>query len=279
MSLEETLARLERTVLGVRRVSGFLAAADALRRMLERESPGVRAAVLKLAAPALGKDLAAAASAAFDLGVASTGIRTERAGTLPKAIVAEIRRVERAILADVANAKKLARAGVDDATVVASVSAARNRVTAATTSLVNRAGNEGVRAAAASAPVVWVAETNACVTCLAYSGETAAPGKLFAAGRTYGKRSTVTEPLATPPAHPHCRCTLEVLNDPSYATTLRREADRSVLRGFSLESESMATRIDAADRLLQRDPVAPASVKTYARRAVRAGEFPTRGRP
>jgi hypothetical protein len=277
MTLEDDLARLERTVLGVRRVSGFLAAVDTLRRMLERETPGIRAYVLKLSAPAIGRDLAAAAAAAFDLGVSSTLFSTS--ATLPKPITLEVRAAERRISSQLAAAKKLARAGAADADVVTSVSAARLTLERATTSLVNRAGNAGVRAAAAKAPVVWVAETNACVTCLAYSGLVAQAGEAFPAGRTYGKRSSVTSPVDTPPAHPNCRCTLEILNAPEYAAALRREADRSVLRGFSLESESMATRIDAADRLLQRDPTAPKSVKAYARAAIRKGEFPTRGRP
>jgi hypothetical protein len=51
------------------------------------------------------------------------------------------------------------------------------------------------------------------------------------------------------------------------------------LRGFSLESESMKTRVDAADRLVKRGVEAPKSVVAFARRAVKAGEFPTRGRP
>ena len=89
----------------------------------------------------------------------------------------------------------------------------------------------------------------------------------------------MTGPWKYPPAHPNCRCTVEPLNAPEYAAALRREADRSVLRGFSLESESMGTRVDAARRLIDRGVDAPKTVVAFARRAVRAGEFPTRGRP
>lgn len=286
MSAEVALARLERRVLGVARVRRFADAVDELRRMLAREDPGLRAAVLKLVAPSLGRDLAAAVASAFEIGIRdAVGVVGRTPEKLPKVppkpIIAAVREAEKAIAVEIAKARKLARAGADPATVLAPVNAARNTMRCSVTSLVNRAGNAGSTAVADAArlPTVWVAETNACVTCLAYSGVVAKPGKTFPAGLTYGKRSTVTEPVAHPPAHPNCRCTVEPLNAPEYADALRREADRSVLRGFSLESESMATRVDAAARLVERDVDAPKSVIAYARRAVKAGEFPTRGRP
>ena len=77
----------------------------------------------------------------------------------------------------------------------------------------------------------------------------------------------------------NCRCEVEPLRSQDYADALRREADRSVLRGFSLESESMKTRVEAAEDLLERDPDAPKSVIEFARDAVDEGRFPTRGRP
>lgn len=286
MSLEDTLARLERQVLGVARVSRFLDAVDELRRMLALESPEIRRAVLRLTAPSIGRDLAAAVSAAFDAGVLEASrIVDERPRKLPKVppkpLVAAAREAEKRIVAELAKARKLAKAGADPATVLAPVNGARNTLERTVVSLVNQAGNAGSTAVADAAgiPTVWVAETNACVTCLAYSGIVSKPGKPFPAGLTYGKRSTVTEAVRYPPAHPNCRCTVEPLNAPEYAAALRREADRSVLRGFSLESESMSTRVDAARRLVERGVDAPKTVVAFARRAVRAGEFPTRGRP
>lgn len=286
MSLEDELARLERQVLGVARVSRFLKAVDELRRMLALESPEIRRAVLRLTAPSIGRDLAAAVSAAFDTGILEASrIVDEKPKKLPKTppkpIVAAAREAEKRIAAELAKARKLARAGADPATVLAPVNGARNTLERTVASLVNQAGNAGSTAVADAAgiPTVWVAETNACVTCLAYSGIVSKPGKPFPAGLTYGKRSTVTEAVRYPPAHPNCRCTVEPLNAPEYAAALRREADRSVLRGFSLESESMSTRVDAARRLVERGVDAPKTVVAFARRAVRAGEFPTRGRP
>jgi hypothetical protein len=286
MSLETELGRLERQVLGAVRVRGFADAVAELRRLLARESPDVRARVLKLTAPAIGRDLAAAVASAFNLGISAALDQVD--GTPrgiprdpPKALVAAALLAERNLAADLAKARKLAKVGADAATVMAPVNAAAVALERVTTTLVNSAGNAGATAVARAAqrPTVWVAEVNACVTCLAYSGRYVAPGDAFPAGLSYGRRSTVAEPIDYPPAHPNCRCTVEVLNDSSYAAALRREADRSVLRGFSLESESMATRVDAAERLIADGVDAPKSVIAYAKRAVNAGEFPTRGRP
>lgn len=287
MSAEIELARLERQVLGVARVSRFLDAVDELRRMLAREDPRLRARVIALVAPAIGKDLAAAVGAAFNIGVTDAvkmvgeGAPDKAPAKPPSALVTAAREAEKSIADELKKARRLARAGADEATILAPVSAARNTLERATTTLVNRAGNAGTTAVADAARLstVWVAETNACVTCLAYSGRVAKPGKAFPAGLSYGRRSTVAEPVDHPPAHPNCRCTVEPLNAPEYAEALRREADRSVLRGFSLESESMATRIDAASRLLERGVEAPKSVKAYAAAAIKRGEFTTRGRP
>lgn len=287
MTLEDDLKRLERAVLGLRRVSTFRDRVEALRVMLATETPGIRAAVAKLAAPALGRELAAAVSAAWDSGIIAAtrdvvgDLQRAVPNAPPAALIDEARAIERSVAESLRQARALAAVGAPDADVLAPVNAARNRIDRATTSLVNRAGNAGATAVADAAqrPTVWVAEVNACVTCLRYSGVTARPGESFPAGLTYGRTSSMVDPAPHPPAHPHCRCTVEVLNDQSYADSLRREADRSVLRGFSLESESMAVRVDAADRLVQSGVSAPKSVIAYAEAAVKRGEFTTRGRP
>jgi hypothetical protein len=287
MSAEIELARLERQVLGVARVSRFLEAVDELRRMLAREDPRLRAAVLKLVAPSIGKDLAAAVGAAFNIGVTDAvkmvgeGVPDKAPAKPPAGLVTAARATEKAIADEISKARKLARAGADEATILAPVNAARNIVERDVVTLVNAAGNAGATALADTAglPTVWIAETNACVECLAYSGRVAKPGKTFPGGLTYGAKSYNPDPVAYPPRHPRCRCTVEPLRSAEYAEALRREADRSVLRGFSLESESMKTRIDAADRLVSRGVDAPKSVIAYARRSIKVGVFPTRGRP
>lgn len=286
MSAEVELARLERQVLGLARVSSFLEAVDALRRMLATESPELRRSVLKLTAPSIGRDLAAAVGAAWNIGIAdAAAIAGEKpkgvSGKPPNALVTAARAAERSIAASMGTARKLANAGADVATVLSPVFAAANGLERDVTTLVNAAGNAGTTAAADALDLstVWVAETNACVECLAYSGLVAKPGKTFPGGLTYGAKSYNPGRIAYPPRHPRCRCTVEPLRAKEYAEALRREADRSVLRGFSLESESMKTRVDAAARLVERGVDAPKSVIAFARRSVKAGEFPTRGRP
>ncbi|WP_369670975.1 hypothetical protein, partial [Enterococcus faecium] len=69
MSAEQQLARLERQILGAARVSSFLDTVDLLRRMLAQESPEIRARVLTLVAQSIGRDLAAAVGAAWNIGV------------------------------------------------------------------------------------------------------------------------------------------------------------------------------------------------------------------
>lgn len=287
MSAELELARLERAVLGVVRVSKFLDAVAELRRMLARESPDVRRAVLKLTAPTIGRDLAAAIGSAWNIGIADAASIVDEGkakgipGEPPKHLVTAARAAEKAIAERLTSARKLARVGAEADAVLAPVFAAANGLERDVATLVNAAGNAGATAVADAAGLstVWVAETNACVECLAYSGRVAKPGKSFPGGLTYGARSYNAEPVAYPPRHPNCRCTVEPLRATDYADALRREADRSVLRGFSLESESMRVRVEAAGRLVEKGVNAPKSVIAYARRAVKAGEFPTRGRP
>lgn len=151
--------------------------------------------------------------------------------------------------------------------------------------------------------VVWVAERDACVACLAYSGQLATPGGSFPVGLTYGDKPLLPWPdpkhLPGPPLHPHCRCHLMLwfghdtaaaaaalpqgvkTAHVSYPAALRREADRSILRGWSLQSESHRARLRAAERLLAKGKAlkAPQSVKDYARRAVRRGGWPSRTVP
>ena len=288
MSAEDELARLERQVLGVRRISSFSEKVAELRRMLAREDPAIRSYVLKLTAPKIGRDLVAAVESAWGIGIADAVNMLDsdeplgvRGRTAPAAFVNLAVAAERIIAQHMADARSLARAGADPDAVLAKVFAADNTLKREVASVINRAGNAGVTAVAdaAGVPTVWIAEVNACVTCLAYSGRVAAPGRDFPGGLTYGATSTVAAPIPHPPAHPSCRCNVEPLGDQSYADSLRREADRSVLRGFSLESEPMSVRIKAAEKLLAEGVQAPKSVKAYAAAAVRRGEFTTRGRP
>lgn len=281
MTAEAELAKLEQQTL--KGVSAWLRTVLSFRTVAS-DDPKLKAAVLAMGAPSIERQARLAAQRAYDLGVADAALITgtkKVTGKPSKGAVAKLVGLDAAGRAAVAKAKKLANADLDAPSFLAPLFGHSAALRASVSDAINRGGNEGSTAVADAAglPTVWVAETDACLECLAYSGRVADPGEDFPGGLTYGAKSYNTEPLPYPPEHPNCRCTVEPLNDQSYADTLRREADRSVLRGFSLENESMKARVDAASRLLKDGVTAPASVKAYARASISAGKFATRGRP
>ena len=160
------------------------------------------------------------------------------------------------------------------------VNRARDNLKAIASSEVNstaaRAGEVTARALG-SQGVVWVAERNACVHCVALSGQVTRFGESFDGSRTWGDKPLAWEGFnGKPPRHPHCRCRL-VPWDGGQETpeALKREAERSVARGWSLPTESNAARLRALDRLL-REPGTrlPPSVVRRARAALAGKEFP-----
>jgi hypothetical protein len=158
----------------------------------------------------------------------------------------------------------------------------------ATTIVVNKASNSGSDAVseALDAERLWLAERDACLGCLAYAGQVAPVGESFPIGLTFGRRPITPWPdphfLDGPELHPHCRCRttpwlghVEGAPGPSLPEVLKREAQRSVLKGWRMESEPETARLAAADRLLARGVNAPKSVKNYARTAIKRGHFPS----
>lgn len=123
---------------------------------------------------------------------------------------------------------------------------------------------------------MWVAERDACLHCLALSGQTTTEG--FDPGSTYATKSTSAYGgiLPEPPRHPHCRCRIVPWKEDwrggevAAPEALSREAERSVLQGKAAASE--AERLRAADRTLE-DTDLPQTVQQRARRAVRRGSF------
>jgi hypothetical protein len=291
VSAEDALIALEEKVLSTVRIGGWLAAVADLRVLLATESPGIRRALFALYAPKVEASAIAAVAEAFGLGRADAlGLMGDSGAKLRKKTKRRVASKEarepvkgldsEGVVA-LAAAYTLARAGADPATFLAPVFGHADRIQRRVSDAINRGGNEGttVVADAAGVPTVWVAERNACVHCLAYAGQVCDPGKAFPGGLTYGKKSYYPTSIKTPPRHFRCRCVVEPLNSPEYAVALKREAQRSILRGISLESESMGVRIDATKRLLASGVDAPKSVISYAEKSVRAGRFETRGRP
>lgn len=151
------------------------------------------------------------------------------------------------------------------ATVRRIVSVARqgaNSVERTARTLVNEQANTAIRdvAATAGARLLWVSERDACVVCLALSGDVVDAGETFNTAATFGSQPPQWVPsagLSSPPRHFRCRCRVTpwVGDDrapDSLPIVLRREAERSVLHGFALPSEPDSVRQEAAARLLTR---------------------------
>lgn len=129
-------------------------------------------------------------------------------------------------------------------------------------------------AAAAGARLIWVPERDACLACLAHAGMSVAPGERFPAGLTFDPSGSKLPAVLFPPLHPHCRCRIQLFDprDDAFARGIRREAERSVVRGFS-NYASNPRRVRAASALLSRGVALPKTVVARARRDVRRGEF------
>lgn len=276
--------------------------------LLERILAAVRAGIARLL-----KGLGARSSRALDQALAPavtlgavqgahvlsllTGRRTKPVDAAPSramrraaralpAIVDEQHRSALALL----KAKLVRRLGVTGA--LAAVGRARGavgRIEASITHTVNEAVNEGIaeQIQAAGAKKVWVAERDACVRCAAYAGHVVAVDDVFPGGLSWDpNQRNRGDDLPGPPLHPHCRCRLAPWEDdwavpgvPPLPEVLRREAWRSIARGWSLPSESNAARVRAARELIRAGVRLPKSVLEFAGSAVRAGRFEDRTFP
>lgn len=157
--------------------------------------------------------------------------------------------------------------------------------------IVNYAANQGSRDTARRLGLerVWIAERNACATCLALSGTVSVDGA-FDGDATYANKPMAVWPAGTalwqPPRHPLCRCRAEIwrgsvpgYTGPDLPAALRREAERSILTGWRLPSESESVRLVAARNLLARGTNLPKSVQQRARISVARGAFGPHPRP
>lgn len=173
---------------------------------------------------------------------------------------------------------------LDEATSAVVVASPKANIERVAKTLTNQASNMAIQYVGESDPnfvVVWRAERDACVHCLAYQGEQLVNGD-YPKGLTFADKPLNHNPVLSPPLHPNCRCTQWVLHKDvanAVKTALKREAKRSVLRGWSLPSESESVRVEAARLLLAKKPSMPRSVQTVARKAVTQGRFSQRGFP
>lgn len=127
--------------------------------------------------------------------------------------------------------------------------------------------------------LMWVPERDACARCQRYAGLTLLdPRDTFPGGLSFDPEQQTTDApdVDGPPLHPHCRCELQVIprGDSEFASqALAREAQRSILKGWALESEGNASRRRAAQALVNTAQV-PKSVKLEAQKRLReTGDF------
>lgn len=171
------------------------------------------------------------------------------------------------------------RRGADPAEVVQRTATSLQRLATTAVNTAATAVAEQVAAAVGAPGVVWIAERDACVHCLSLAGHTATVGGAFPPGSQWADRPLRWRGFTgLPPRHPACRCRAVPWDGtPDIPAALQREAQRSIVRGWSLPSESTPARLRAARRLLADGTVLPRSVERAGRDAVRAGGFP-RGR-
>lgn len=137
-----------------------------------------------------------------------------------------------------------------------------NAVERTVRTLVNEQANAAARDVATDigARLLWIAERDACVVCLALSGHVVDAGTEFDKSLTFGSQPLDWTPpggLLGPPRHFRCRCRTspwfgDELAPDSLPMVLRREAERSVMHGWGLSSEPDSIRQQAASRLLTR---------------------------
>lgn len=149
---------------------------------------------------------------------------------------------------------------------------------------INQAVNQGLDAVSRAVATgrLWIAEVDACVTCLAYAGSIAPDGAGFGGGLSWDprQRRIGADSIDGPPLHGFCRCRTVAWSD-DWATegtpfpeALRNEAHRSIAYGTGRPTESRAARLRAARELLRTEPDLLPAVEAAARRAVQRGRFP-----
>lgn len=247
-----------------------------------------------LAAAAPTTEAITGATAAEGAGIGATIARATAAATLDDQTLRTIAGADARIAARIADAESaLTTAGpaFDDVTqALAHAHRAATDMQAAVVQVVNGAANTGITAVAddLGAQRMWWAEPDACLSCAGMAGRLADPGQpfnvAFAATFTDKPRIWPPGPIESCPLHPHCRCRVTIWTGSATGgvdlpAALRREAQRAVLKGWSLPSESNPERVRAAQQLLARGVAAPKTVKAYARAAVRRGRFTTRTVP
>lgn len=274
------LGRLEAELTALTRqaVAAMAVSPDAWQAILAR-----LVAILEPVGPRGAAALQAALAAAWQEGLESAAAQVDLPAPLPLPVPDAVDDIGRIVDEQIAAVRALVRSNEDVLPAIAVGRRTVNRVESAATWHVNKTAGEAVTGSARELGLWrrWVAERDACLHCLAYQGEITAPDAPFPGGLTFADRPQSRSPIDGTPLHPNCRCIIQ-MHDPAdtmVVTALKREARRSVLKGWSLPSESEPERLRAADRLLARGAGLPETVEKAARRAVKRGAFTSRDVP
>jgi hypothetical protein len=254
---------------------------------------GLEGSVISALSEAVGSAVTTAQAQGKDFVEAATGKRAAAKVAAPAIDLAEERAAVKAAVKEGETLfKRLLRRPVVERLglrgVLAGLRQARNvvgRAKSTITTSVNKNVTKTMQATSVAnkAPMeLWVAERDACVRCSAYAGRLVKTGEDFPGGLSWDPNQRDKKaPDVRPPLHPHCRCRLVPWNpawakegEVSLPEAVTREAQRSVARGFSLPSESNASRIRALKELLANgNPALPKTVLERARRDLKNGEF------
>lgn len=253
---------------------------------------GLEGSVISALSEAVGSAVTAASEQGKDFVESATGKRAAAKVDGPKVDLSDERKAVKEAVADgLKESKALLRKPVIERLglrgILAGLRRVRNalgRAKSTITTSVNANVEKTMRATATAnkAPMeLWVSERDACVRCSAYAGRLVDTGEEFPGGLAWDpKQRDRSAPDVRPPLHPHCRCRLVPWNpawaregEVSLPEAVSREAQRSVARGFSLPSESNASRIRALKELLKGSPDLPKTVLERARRDLKKGEF------
>lgn len=192
---------------------------------------------------------------------------------------------DRALRSILDEAQSLASQGIrtntDAAALASKVKAGQARIEGHARYVANEGINAGVLDVARTMKlrVMWVAERNACLHCLAHAGWVVEPGDDFPPV-SFDPNAKGVMPVGSCPLHPNCRCQLRSVDLPagkppssrsstSPAARLAAEARRSVVYQWT-EYASSPAMARAADALLSAGAGLPASVEQRARRMLRA---------
>jgi hypothetical protein len=197
----------------------------------------------------------------------------------------------------VPNADRAIREGLEAVVVIASTGL-RNRTEAASVAgklkatkaraqgIARYVAHEGINAGIAEVArtighrLLWVAERNACLHCLAHAGYAVEPGSQFP-GVSFDPASAKVRPVPHPPLHPNCRCEVRTFAGPagppptdrsstSPAARLAAEARRSVVYQWT-DYASGSAQERAARTLLNAGAGLPSSVEKRARIMLKQG--------